>query len=527
MAVLSSLRPSFCSIPWLVAEWWRTAVVGGGALYVVTKILYRRFWHPLANVPGPFLPAVTRLYAWYYNVPGEGKFYKEIERLHSVYGPIVRITPDEVHLSNPKNYDIIYGLKSDFYKDPRFYGALGIDSATFSTFSNELHRRRRALMNPFFSKRKVLELESLDVIHDKVEKLCRIVSADRAAKRPTNLHAAFRAISVDVITDYAFDESWNQLDADDLGQWFSDMIRSSADMFWTFQAFPSLRDPIQGLPESIAKKMSPSVGDFLAVQGRTRKQAEDVQARVDQGIQPKRTTIWHQLLDPNASEGNALPDTSDLVDEAFAICTAAADTTGNAMTMAAFHVVTNPDIYDTLTRELRDAFPDRNERLTFSDLEKLPYLTGVIKEGQRLSYGVISRLPRVVPEGGVEMEGYYLPEGTVASMSSWMMHHDPDAFPNPEKFDPTRWTDPSAFHERDKCLVPFSRGRRMCIGQNLAWCELYVTLGTLFRRFEDLRAFEVDAEDMVYVDYFSAFNPPEKRRFKITSGSLDESFMHV
>lgn len=92
MAVLSRLSPSLSfgirlgSLPELLAKWWSVVAVGGGALYVVTKVLYRRFFHPLANVPGPFLPAVTRLYAWYFNVPNGGKFYKEIERLHNVYG---------------------------------------------------------------------------------------------------------------------------------------------------------------------------------------------------------------------------------------------------------------------------------------------------------------------------------------------------------------------------------------------------------------------------------------------------------
>ncbi|KAL6402003.1 benzoate 4-monooxygenase cytochrome P450 [Ilyonectria robusta] len=531
MAVLSRLNPSLSlgirlgSLPELLAKWWGVAAVGGGALYFVTKVLYCRFLHPLANVPGPFLPAVTRLYAWYFNVPKEGKFYKEIERLHNVYGPIVRITPDEVHLTNPKYYDVVYGVKSDFYKDPRFYGALGIDRATFATVSNDLHRRRRAALNPFFSRRKVLELE--DIVHSKVDKLCRRVRADRATGQPTNLHAAFRAISVDTITDYAFDECWNQLDADDLGEWFSDMVRGSTPMFWTFQAFPSLRDPIQGLPEWIAKRMSPAVADFLGCQIRTSQQVQDVQARIDQGIKPKRPTVFHQLLDPNASEGHVVPTVNDLVDESFSICTAAADTTGNAMTMAAFHVVTNPVIYENVIRELREAFPDAAAELSFTELEKLPFLTGVIKEGQRLSYGVISRLPRVVPEGGAEIEGHYLPSGTVVSMSSWMMHHDPVAFPDPEVFDPTRWTDPSAFHERERCLVAFSRGRRMCIGHNLAWCEMYVTLGTLFRRFENLRPFEVTAEDMIYEDCFSAFNPPDKKKFKVIGGGVEDSFIHV
>lgn len=70
----------------IVADWWHVLAVGGGALYLTTKAVYRRFFNPLANVPGPFLPAVTRLWAWYHNVPREGKLFLEIERLHSIYG---------------------------------------------------------------------------------------------------------------------------------------------------------------------------------------------------------------------------------------------------------------------------------------------------------------------------------------------------------------------------------------------------------------------------------------------------------
>ena len=55
---------------------------------------------------------------------------------------------------------------------------------------------------------------------------------------------------------------------------------------------------------------------------------------------------------------------------------------------------------------------------------------------------------------------------------------------------------------REKCLVPFSRGSRACIGQDLARSELYIMLGTLFRRFDDLVPYDVGPEDMVYVDYF-------------------------
>lgn len=72
-----------------------------------------------------------------------------------------------------------------------------------------------------------------------------------------------------------------------------------------------------------------------------------------------------------------------MAEEAFSICAAASDTTGNALTVAVYHVVTNPAIYANLRAELLERFPKDDEALRFTELEKLPYLTGVVKEGLR------------------------------------------------------------------------------------------------------------------------------------------------
>lgn len=108
----------------------------------------------------------------------------------------------------------------------------------------------------------------------------------------------------------------------------------------------------------------------------------------------------------------------------------------------------------------------------------------VIKEGLRLSYGVPGRLPRVVPETGAAFNGYLLPCGTVVSISSWMLHRDEHYFPNPTVFDPERWADPKEAQRLEKAFVPFGKGSRACVGMNLAYCELYVVIGTLLGGFQ-------------------------------------------
>jgi hypothetical protein len=68
------------------------------ALYAAQAMLlaiicYRRFFHPLHEVPGPFLPAVTRLYLWYHNVIKDGNYYKKIDEMHVKYGVVPDPTP--------------------------------------------------------------------------------------------------------------------------------------------------------------------------------------------------------------------------------------------------------------------------------------------------------------------------------------------------------------------------------------------------------------------------------------------------
>lgn len=65
--------------------------------------------------------------------------------------------------------------------------------------------------------------------------------------------------------------------------------------------------------------------------------------------------------------------------------------------------------------------------------------------------------------------------------SSYLIHMNPKIWPEPFKFNPQRWIDNPRL---SKYLVPFSRGPRNCVGQNLAWAELYMMTAKLFRQFE-------------------------------------------
>jgi hypothetical protein len=161
-------------------------LAGAVFLYTISICVYRRFFHPLAKVPGPFLPAVTKLYQSYYN----HRYYLQIEKLHHRYGPVVRITPDEVHLADPENYDKIYYMGTKYWKSPIFYNALCVPNSSFGTPPNEIHKVRRGALNPMFSRQKVLELEG--IVQEKAEKVCTRMRQGVETNQPVDLHHAFR-----------------------------------------------------------------------------------------------------------------------------------------------------------------------------------------------------------------------------------------------------------------------------------------------------------------------------------------------
>jgi cytochrome P450 len=95
--------------------------------------------------------------------------------------------------------------------------------------------------------------------------------------------------------------------------------------------------------------------------------------------------------------------------------------------------------------------------------------------------------------------------------------HDTKVFPDPTHFDPSRWLGSGEeLALRNKYFMPFSKGHRNCIGQNLAWAELYLATATVFRRF-DLELHDVDYERDVRLvrDCFVGMSSPESQSIRV------------
>ena len=87
----------------IVTVWPMTTISATFALYVVLLYTYRLTLHQLARYPGPPLAAMTLWYEFYYDFFRGGQYIFRILDMHTKYGHIVRITPDEVHVNDPSS----------------------------------------------------------------------------------------------------------------------------------------------------------------------------------------------------------------------------------------------------------------------------------------------------------------------------------------------------------------------------------------------------------------------------------------
>ena len=445
--------------------------------YLICLATYRLVFHPLAKFPGSKIAALTLWYEFYFDGIKKGLYTFEIRRMHEKYGPIIRISPNELHVDEPSFIDELYahgGKKRDkfSYSTSQF----GIPDSVFGTIGHDLHRMRRGALNHFFSKASVTKLEP--IIHKAVEKLISQLQGYAGTGRPATMTMAFSCMTTDVVTEYAFDTSYDFLDSPTFEPNLHRAIIAGSDMgAWTKQ-FPWLMTLMKSLPPAIIARINPEAAVFVRFQEDIRCQIRQLQERITRGEVEKESgrTIFHELL--TGSLSNAEKKLERIWQEGQIVVGAGTETTAWTLSATLFYILENPKVFEKLQDELCKSIPNPHDRVSWNRLERLPYLSAVICEGLRLSYGVSTRLQRIDPSGPLHLRSqrvvngikesveYEIPKGTPVGMSATLIHTNKELFPDPLRFMPERWLDEQGKRHNllDKYLLAFSRGSRQCLG---------------------------------------------------------------
>ncbi|OKL60424.1 hypothetical protein UA08_03974 [Talaromyces atroroseus] len=404
-------------------------------------------------------------------------------------GPIVRINPHELHIRDSEFYEQLYApaaKKRDKYKT--WVILSGTPDASFSTVSHSHHRVRRNALNPFFSRQAVQRMQPL--ILEKVERLASRLSEAAHSQRVVRLDVAFMALTMDIICHYAFGESYNYLAHDDFHVEWKNSVISALENGIFLRNFPWALPLLKSIPYSVLKVLQPNAAS-LAEWANVVKQKVDNLLQENAKGNKSSGTIFQAMLDSNLPPEEK--STARLIDEGQSVVGAGSETTAGTLSVILFHLLQDKGLFYKLRQELASR-PSKGSSL-LQDLEKLPYLTAIIYEGLRLNVGVMSRSPRIAHEI-VQYHDWQIPPGTPVSESVYFVHQDPKIFPEPKKFRPERWIEAQQNGLRlDRYMVCFSKGSRSCLGINLAYAELYLTLAKIIPRFE-MELYETTIEDV-------------------------------
>ena len=160
------------------------------------------------------------------------------------------------------------------------------------------------------------------------------------------------------------------------------------------------------------------------------------------------------------------------------------DTTASVLAGTLFYLSRYPTCYDKVASEVRGGFHDSSEICSGPRLAQCSYLRAVLDETMRMTPPVGAALWREVCEAGVVIDGHPIPRGTDIGTSLYSLFHSEKIFPDASTYIPERWLNSTEKHSEQtrqarKAFNPFSLGARRCVGQNMAYLELTLTLAKL------------------------------------------------
>lgn len=196
----------------------------------------------------------------------------------------------------------------------------------------------------------------------------------------------------------------------------------------------------------------------------------------------KKKVPFLDMLLQSTIDGRPLND-KELRDEVSTFMFAGHDTTSVAMSFTLFAIANHPEVQKKAFDELYNIFGSDKERMcTTTDLNEMKYLEMVIKESLRM-YPSAPLFSRTVSEN-LDYNGTVIPPGIPILFLPYSIHHDPDHFPDPEKFDPERFSPENYDGKKPFSFIPFSAGPRNCLGQKYAMMEMKCLLSMILRQFE-------------------------------------------
>jgi cytochrome P450 len=366
-------------------------VLGFAGYLYYSRILYPYYLSPLKNLPRP------KNGLWHYYTYMRKAFKGDPElhmNLSLKYGPIVHIKDKLVlinYTSVKKNYMTYKFPKAKYYQAFDFNGP-----NLFSATKKGFHQRIRKLILPAFNNKALAAIEST-VYRVGSESLVQHLNLylDTQPSKEFNIMHLFYSSALDVISELVFGETLNTTSDEKKGLYYIGEFEKSQYMLFLRRLMPLfkyIKLPIEALFKPIVLE-------------NINKRRNSNEVHID---------ILQSMIDSKDPEtGECLTDL-EIFDECIVLLGAGMDTTATTLTWILYEMIKNTSVYKLVADEIIEKFPNLNEPVSLERAKnKLKYLNAAILEGFRIHPVVAGHLPREVPEGGITIDGYYLPAKVV------------------------------------------------------------------------------------------------------------------
>lgn len=226
---------------------------------------------------------------------------------------------------------------------------------------------------------------------------------------------------------------------------------------------------------------------------------EIIKKRREKGFTGRRDLLELMMTatDETTMEGVSRLSDEEVVAQSVVFLLAGYETSSNTLSFTSYYLAVNPEVQDKLRSEISEGMEATGkEKSLYEIAHSLEYLDCVIKEVLRLAPPAIFTNRECHED--YDLNGIHIPAGTEVVIPMYALHHDPDAWEDPEKFYPERFRGPAKENSHAFQFLPFGAGPRNCIGMRFALMEIKIALVKILMKYKFVRSPETQVPLIIH-----------------------------
>ncbi|XP_063233542.1 cytochrome P450 4g15-like [Bacillus rossius redtenbacheri] len=501
-------------VPQSWAVWCVSAVVISLVSIAVRWCFHRsRYFQLGERVPGP--AGVPLLGNTLQVVARREDILRYFKELRDRYGAMVRLWIGPiicVCVTDPKDIAVIFNSSKTLNK-PMFYKTLNVVFGnSVLTAESEDWKRYRKILDPAF--RNQIVDSYVSTFHEKSQRLADLLE-EHSVGEPINMADYSRPCTLKMISETSLGlpmeiqgknhthcavENFPKITEMDSFVFITPWLWLS----WTLKCHRiyynmiALVTPIRSFVNLIVKD---KLDLYLHLKNNVTHNQKDIDT-------PKHLRFLEQMVS-TLVENPKILNLEELKDQTMLVIAAGTDSTAYTVATTLMLLGLHQDVQRKVFQEQEIIFgEDMSRSVTAEDLKQMVYLEQVINETMRL-YPVVPLVARRADED-VHVNSYTFPAGTIFVIPIYLVHRESDYFPNPDAFNPGRFSRENSASRPASSFIPFTYGRKTCIGKRYAYTAMKTMLSVLLRRYEVLECGSREYMESFGYNFFLNFQTGHK-----------------